>query len=303
MTARARAAYVDWEALAEEQRAELEDEERGATDWLDATWEDEAAASAAEAEAEARRHTAAEVAALLALLLPRTVRRVARVYVGIDTHLRRVVRQVRAAAPGLAVEQARQVLGDPRWAPSRTPHPAHAYADHARARTVAAVAVQAQERLRDVLVRQAAAPSLTPEAAREAVRRAVAGEGWRARRLVVTETAHAYNAAQAGAMGALANEPALRGLRLRWTELVDDVTGRPLDNRVGNDSLELHGQLAPPGGVFIMPPDVVRNVGRMMGRTWPHPPNRPHDRAVLTPWLPGLGQPGWVWTGGARARF
>lgn len=86
---------------------------------------------------------------------------------------------------------------------------------------------------------------------------------------------------------------------LRWTELVDDATGQPLDDRVAADSLVLHGQVARPGESFTMPPHL--NVRRTEWlRSWNHPPNRPNDRAVLTLWRSGLGVPAWVWRDGAR---
>ncbi len=299
--------YVDWDALAEEQRAELEDAEQASAAWLDSAWTAQAEAAARDAARVARDHNTATAAALVALLLLGVGRRAARMYAAIDTQMHRVTRRVFRDAQPLALEQARQVLGQPLWRPSHHAEPSSArmgYLDHARRQTSAATAAAANARLRDTLTQQVVGvAALTPEQAAETARAAMQGELWRARRLVVTETAFTHNAAQAGALTALATEPDLRSLRMRWTELVDDLTGRPLDRRVGDDSLELHGQLAPPGGRFIMPPDVTRKVGRLAGRSWMHPPNRPHDRAVLTPWLPGMGQPGWVWTGSHRARF
>jgi len=129
------------------------------------------------------------------------------------------------------------------------------------------------------------------------VRAALEGSWWQVERTIRTETSYAYNEAQAVAIGELAREH--RGILLRWTELVDDTTGEPLDMRVGKDSLVLHGQLAPPGGVFVMPPDKRAPVG-MIGQSWNHPPNRPNDRAVLTPWHPSWNIPGWRWDGTQR---
>lgn len=88
----------------------------------------------------------------------------------------------------------------------------------------------------------------------------------------------------------------------RWTEMVDDATGRPLDNRVGIDSVVLHGQVASPDGVFTMPAD-PRAPTRMIGQSWSGPPNRPNDRAVLLPWRPGCGLPAWRLVSGARVQL
>jgi hypothetical protein len=120
---------------------------------------------------------------------------------------------------------------------------------------------------------------------------------WRIERIARTQGNLAYNkAAQALAARARDRKP---GVMLRWTELVDDATGAPLDNRVGVDSLIMHGQLVAPGGVFVMPP--VRNApAYLLGKSWSSPPNRPNDRAVLIPWVPGSGVPGWKWKNGRR---
>lgn len=85
----------------------------------------------------------------------------------------------------------------------------------------------------------------------------------------------------------------------RWTELVDDVTGAPLDNRVGKDSIVLHGQVAKPKNVFTMPPD-PRCHPSWWGQTWTQSPNRPNDRSVTMPWRPQWGIPGWEWNGSSR---
>jgi hypothetical protein len=122
-------------------------------------------------------------------------------------------------------------------------------------------------------------------------------QDWRVKRLVATETSYAYNLAQAAALRAYPTDPGdlLWG---RWQERVDDLTGRPLDKQVAPDSLVLHGQVTRPGGVFTMPNDP--RAGRLAGRSWAHPPNRPHDRAVLVPWQRSWGVPGWILQGGKR---
>lgn len=119
---------------------------------------------------------------------------------------------------------------------------------------------------------------------------------WRVERTMRTETSRTFNTTQDAAFVQLMDE--FPGIYRRWTELVNDITGAPLDNRVGKDSLVLHGQLAKPGHLFFMPP--AQAPKGMAGRAWEAPPNRPNDRAVLTPWFEGSGVPGWLWTGSTR---
>lgn len=123
------------------------------------------------------------------------------------------------------------------------------------------------------------------------------GELWRVERLARTEAAHAFNAGQELALKAASAD----GVHVwkRWTELVDDWTGLPKDSRVGKDSLVLHGQVTTPNGLFFMPSD-PRAPARMVGMSWAYPPNRPHDRSILTPWWPGCGIPGYVLERGHR---
>jgi hypothetical protein len=123
-------------------------------------------------------------------------------------------------------------------------------------------------------------------------------QGWRVDRLVRTETSYAYNLAQSAALQAFPTEPG-QLIWGRWNERVDDTTGKPLDKKVAEDSLVLHGQVARPGGVFTMPED-ARAPSKLVGRSWSHPPNRPNDRAVLLPWMRDWGVPGWILQGGRR---
>lgn len=119
---------------------------------------------------------------------------------------------------------------------------------------------------------------------------------WQVERTARTETSYAFNVGQAEGVRELAKH--YPGMMQRWTELVDDLTGRPLDNRVGQDSLAMHGQVAPPNGQFTMPNDP--RGGSMIGMSWSHPPNRPNDRAVLTPWMRGWSVPAWQYRSGRR---
>jgi hypothetical protein len=132
---------------------------------------------------------------------------------------------------------------------------------------------------------------------------------WQAERIVRTECAWAFNATHADGIADAARE--LPDMMMRWTEQCDDASGAPLDDRVGVDSIALHGQLAKPGGVFTMPPTslVPDKSGKtdvplgLVGMMWAHPPNRPNDRAVLAPWRPHWGVPGWTWDGSGRVPY
>ncbi len=141
---------------------------------------------------------------------------------------------------------------------------------------------------------------ITGETVGDAIDRvqSVTGKSWyQSERIVRTEQAWAFNATHAEAIAdSLEDMP---DIMMRWTELVDDSTGRPLDDRVGEDSIAMHGQLATPGGKFTMPSKAIVPV-KMWGMSWSHPPNRPNDRATLQPWRPHWNIPGWVLKGGRR---
>lgn len=124
------------------------------------------------------------------------------------------------------------------------------------------------------------------------------GQAWKVERLVRTEASYGYNLAQAAALRAFPTE---KGQLLwgRWTERVDDESGEPLDDRVGKDSIVLHGQVARPGGLYTMPVDALAPES-MIGMQWAFPPNRPNDRAILLPWMRDWGVSGWVYQGGRR---
>lgn len=129
------------------------------------------------------------------------------------------------------------------------------------------------------------------------------GAWWKIERIVKTETSATYNLAQQDGLLEIAKNPEFRGkLYKRWTELIDDLTGAPYDNRVADDSKALHGQIALPGGVFSMPPG-AKVPSEFQGKSWSHPPNRPHDRAVLTPWMVDWGIPGWMLRNGKRIQL
>jgi hypothetical protein len=125
----------------------------------------------------------------------------------------------------------------------------------------------------------------------------IQGERWRAERIVRTEVMHAYNAAhERGLVEASRTIPMLYS---RWTENIDDMTGRAYDNRVAADSFALHGQLSRPGGMFTMPPANLVSP-KLWGTQFMFPPNRPNDRATVLPWRPEWGLPGYFYQAGRR---
>jgi hypothetical protein len=156
------------------------------------------------------------------------------------------------------------------------------------------VSARLLDRLADVPIEDARVGQLVAEIGEE-----MDADWWMAERLIRTETSFAYNSAQADGLELViedailpGGDPELRGVRGRWTEMVDDFTGRPFDKRVGLDSMAMHGQVAAPGRYFYAP------ARSPVQGEWLYPPNRPNDRAVLTPWLPDWGVPGWSLRGG-----
>lgn len=120
---------------------------------------------------------------------------------------------------------------------------------------------------------------------------------WQIERVVRTETAHAFNTGQVESIFILQEE--MPRIMKRWTELVNDATGQPMDKRVAGDSIAMHGQVAMPADEFVMPAAPTAPP-KMIGATWPYPPNRPNDRAVVTPWMPGWDIPAWRMQGGSK---
>lgn len=128
-------------------------------------------------------------------------------------------------------------------------------------------------------------------------------EWWRAERIVRTETAWAYNATQMDATAEASKQ--FPNMMMRWVEFVTDVSLQKMDDRVGDDSVVMHGQLAKPGTYFTMPmfpPRAGLKISpSLRGKQWTNPPNRPNDRAVLQPWRPGWGW-GWELVNGSRVQ-
>jgi hypothetical protein len=126
---------------------------------------------------------------------------------------------------------------------------------------------------------------------------AIHAHRWRVELSASYSAASAYNAAQDRSVRAL--HGTMPDIRKRWTERIDDATGRPYDDKVAPDSFVLHGQVVAGDRLFEMPAD-SRAPHRMIGATWPHPPNRPNDRAVITPWRRGWGIPAYEIVNGRR---
>lgn len=139
----------------------------------------------------------------------------------------------------------------------------------------------------------------------EDVAELIDGEWWQGERIVRTEMAYAFNATHADGIEESSKE--IPELMQRWEEHCDE-SGAPLDNRVGVDSIAMHGQVARAGEAFFMPDDApfADAKGRtevpdsLVGLSWDFPPNRPNDRAVLAPWMEDWGVPGWEYKGGRR---
>lgn len=145
----------------------------------------------------------------------------------------------------------------------------------------------------------------TPSAVIDTVAEAIDGEWWQGERIVRTEMAYAYNGTHRD--GIMEASEQIPELWMRWEEHCDD-SGSPLDDRVGVDSIAMHGQVAKPGDQFTMPdtapfPDAKGRTEvpeSLVGLSWDFPPNRPNDRAVLSPWMEDWGVPGWRYVGGDR---
>ena len=105
---------------------------------------------------------------------------------------------------------------------------------------------------------------------------------WQVHRLARTEAAVAYNAVRVEALRAISGD--FPRLMQRWTERLDD----PDAVGVAADSVVMHGQVVSIGSHFFMPGTAGR---------WAHPPNRPNDGGVITPWQSGWDIPAWSWAG------
>lgn len=122
---------------------------------------------------------------------------------------------------------------------------------------------------------------------------------WKGERIVRTELSWAANATHSDGLAEC--RQVLPDLKQRWVEHCSDGSPPiPMDDRVGDDSIAMHGQVVVPGALFTMPPDSPTGKPvslSLVGRTWAFPPNRPNDRATISPWRPDWEIPGWEWRG------
>lgn len=100
------------------------------------------------------------------------------------------------------------------------------------------------------------------------------GQRWRAERIVRTEMTHAYATVNQASMVETAKE--VPGLKKKLIATFDD--------RTGEDSKELHGQIQPVDQPFVW--NVKNSKGVPTGEVvkYMNPPNRPNDREVAIPW-------------------
>lgn len=125
---------------------------------------------------------------------------------------------------------------------------------------------------------------LTSESVDQAVDRVVGTDGifekqrWRAERIVRTELSHSYGVTKQAAMEVMAKTdvPDLK------KKLVATI-----DNRTGEDSKELNGQVQRVDQPFIW--KVRDSKGNLTGKVvkYMQPPNRPQDREIVIPWRDG----------------
>ena len=137
------------------------------------------------------------------------------------------------------------------------------------------------------------------------VHEVIGGNFWRAEMVARTECAFGANVVHSDGIKEIATDDA--DLWMQWTEFCSP-DGKPLDDRVGVDSISLAGQVVKPGGLFVMPPtapfpDAKGNVKvseSLVGKSWEFPPNRPNDRATILPWKKEWRSPGWQYKAGRR---
>lgn len=137
------------------------------------------------------------------------------------------------------------------------------------------------------------------------VHETVKGEFWQAERIGRTECAYGAAKTHSDGIGEIAKE--YPGLAQQWIEFCGP-DGKPLDNRVGTDSVAMHAQVADPGGEFTMPAtapfpgaDGKTDVSlSLVGKSWLCPPARPNGRETVMPWRKEWGTPGWRYKAGRR---
>jgi hypothetical protein len=125
---------------------------------------------------------------------------------------------------------------------------------------------------------QMAKSIISGEGVDEAIDRVVGTDGvfaaqrWRAERIVRTELSHSYGVTQYATMRKVQEE--IPKLQRKLIETFDD--------RTGDDSKRLHGQVRDMGDPFVYTPPP----GKKGYPPFMMPPGRPNDRAVVIPWSP-----------------
>jgi len=129
---------------------------------------------------------------------------------------------------------------------------------------------------------------------------------YQAERIVRTEQSFAYNATHIDGITDIAQD--IDDMYMRWTEFVTDE-GVPMDDRVGADSIVMHGQVTRPGRGWTVPDDAepvmigdkVREVSSsLLGKTVFVAPLRPNGREVITGWRPSWGGLAWTYINGRK---
>lgn len=139
------------------------------------------------------------------------------------------------------------------------------------------------------------------------VAEAIDGEWRQGERIVRTEMNYAYNRAHLDSAKEVEDE--FGGVYKVWWEFCDEA-GRPLDERVGVDSIAMHAQAAKTDGVFTMPSTApYATLGKrptkevpesLVGLSWAQPPCRPNGREVLLTTFADWELPVWEYRNGQR---
>jgi hypothetical protein len=137
----------------------------------------------------------------------------------------------------------------------------------------------------------------TTDKAIERIERAADVKWYAAERIVRTESSFAANATHIDGISEIAEE--VDDVYMRWTEHVDD-DGEPLDDRVGDDSIAMHGQVTRPGQGWTMPDDAEGVSATLLGKSFFSAPLRPNGREVITSWRPNWGGLAWTYKNGRK---
>jgi hypothetical protein len=118
---------------------------------------------------------------------------------------------------------------------------------------------------------------------------AIAGERWRAERIVRTEMSYSYG---------VVKQASMEGLRTELPRLQKKLVATH-DDRTGADSLQLDGQTVEVNHPFVWQVKNAKGIPTGEVKRYMQPPNRPNDREIVIPWRPewgggGIGEQGAV---------